>query len=106
MAQEQQSCHLCVLQVMTRNVRKSNFTFYRPQWETDDDNSKQWGNGIYAMVVMEEVVATRESGSTRKLSFVKKRDIDQEDGWGSSFRGCYSGLAFSREVVKRGTQGK
>lgn len=41
---------------------------------------KQWGNGIYAMVVMAEVVATRESRSIRKLSFVKKREVNQEDG--------------------------
>lgn len=67
---------------------------------------KQWGNGIYAMVVMEEVVAIRESRFIWKLSFLKKREVNQEDGSGNNVRGCYSGLAFSIEVVRRVTQGK
>lgn len=43
MEREQQSCLLCAVQVKTRNVRKSHFTFYKSQWETDDDNSETMG---------------------------------------------------------------
>ena len=58
------------------------------------------------MVDMEEMAATREGRLIWKVRFLKKREVNQEDGSGSNVRGYHNRLVFSKDFIRRGTQGK